>query len=312
MSWAVEDWVWRRCTVDDRLHREVLLAVAWHADAAGLTSQGPSFDTLEEMVRQDRKRVMAVVDALEEATELLVWRAAADHRGRRPPNRYAVVMGRDPHAVRRLVEAPRHRTLASLDAGTDQHPGTDQEAATARQSRRAAPSVPSRSTFGGASVALRSSGERAGGLGLGTGLGPGRASAARSSPARAHDPDPRLEPLRRELDFPKVSWQMTQEQTESMVALLAVHGTTPLVAAALARIDASGLPTFARAWLGEWRELPVPGAAVLTRDVPAPRQDAGWCGSCESAGFRFVVDEDKNPLYPCPRCHPTSTTEAPF
>jgi hypothetical protein len=322
MSWAVEDWVWRSCTVEDHLHRYVLLAIAWHTDADGLTSRGPSFDRLAEMVREDRKRVMAVVDALEDAHELLVWRAPDDHRGRRPANRYAVVMGRAPHDVRQLAEAPRPRAYAPPLAGTDQPSGTDQPGAataqpTASRHRpgRTPSSVRPRSGFGPPSVHSRSSAERAGGLGLGP--GPGRASASRSSPARAAPPpDPRLEPLRCELDGIDVSWQMTDEQATAMAALIEVHGPRPLAQVALDLVTARGKPTFARAWLGAWRELPVPGAVadrgVRTSDVPAPRPEAAWCGQCDDRGYRWEVDEAGLPLRPCPRCHQTSTAPAPF
>lgn len=41
--------------------------------------------------------------------------------------------------------------------------------------------------------------------------------------------------------------------------------------------------------------------------APAP-----WCGRCDSAGYRFVVDElGLNPRR-CPACHPASTMPAPF
>lgn len=44
-------------------------------------------------------------------------------------------------------------------------------------------------------------------------------------------------------------------------------------------------------------------------DAAAP---APWCGRCDSAGYRFVVDElGLNPRR-CPACHPSSTMPAPF
>jgi hypothetical protein len=311
MSWAVEDWVWRSCTVQDDLQRTVLLAIAWHAGDDGTTSSGPSLDRLAEMVRRDRKTVMAAVAALEAAEELVVWRTVVTARTRRPSNRYAVAMGRRPDDVRLHVEERRHRARVLVAAGTDQH------AAPVRP-HRTAPSVrpaPPRSSHGPATVQPRSVGERAGGLGLGP--GPGRASASRSSPARAAPPpDPRLEPLRRELDGVDVSWQMTDEQSTAMVALLEVHGPRTLAQVALDLVTARGKPTFARAWLGTWREMPMPAAVAdrggRTSDVPAPRPEAAWCGQCDDRGYRWEVDEAGLPLRPCPRCHQTSTAPAPF
>jgi hypothetical protein len=308
MSWVVEDWVWRNCTVEDDLQRTVLLAIAWHAGDDGTTSGGPSLDTLAEMVRRDRKTVMAAITALEVADELVVWRTVVTARTRRPSNRYAVAMGRRPDDVRLHVEERRHRARALAAADTDQHP-----AAPARH--RTAPTVhtaPPRSSHGPATVQPRSVVERADGLGPGTGTG--RASASRSSPARAAPPpDPRLEALRRELDGIDVSWQMTPEQAQAAAALVDVHGPRRLAEVALELVTARGRPTFARAWLGAWRQLSTGGAQAAAHavqvQVPPP---ARWCGSCDSDGFRFEVDDDGRPIQPCPRCHPTSRQPAPF
>lgn len=299
MSWTVESWVWKRCHVIDHLQRNVLLAIAWHAVDDGTTSNGPSFDVLAEMVRHDRKRVMAAVGALEAAAELLVWRSPLVRKGPRSPNCYAVVMGRDPAALRREVEEARHRPrFMPPVAGTDQHVVTE------RRPHPAAPPARPRSTLGPSSVRSRSSSERAGGLGLG--LSPGRASASRSSPARARPPDSRLDPLRAELDGIVVSWDMTDEQAQAMAALLEVHGARRLATVALEQVTARGRPTFARAWLGEWRKLPVPGEPLRTEHVPPPRQATTWCRSCDDKDYRWVVDESGAPLYPCPRCHPSA------
>lgn len=46
-----------------------------------------------------------------------------------------------------------------------------------------------------------------------------------------------------------------------------------------------------------------------TRGAAAP---APWCGRCDSAGYRFVVDDDGRNPRRCPACHPASTMPAPF
>jgi hypothetical protein len=74
--------------------------------------------------------------------------------------------------------------------------------------------------------------------------------------------DPRLEPLRRELAGLGVSWQMTYEQAAATAALLHVHGPQALAKVALDLVTTRGKPTFARAWLGPWHAMPMPGAAI--------------------------------------------------
>jgi hypothetical protein len=308
MSWAVEDWVWRRCTVEDDLQRNVLLAIAWHCPRDDGLDSRASLVTLAEMVHRDHKAVTNAIRALEAAGELIVWRTAVTIRGRRPGNRYAVVMDRPVDDVLALAQT-RHRPPAEDSSpGTDQAPGTDQDAATARPGktfrRRSADAPP---TLRG-----RSRSERAEGVDLDPDPDLRRASAARSSPARARPPDSRLDPLRAELAGLDVSWQMTDEQVAAMAALVEVHGPRRLAAVALDLVTDRGRPTFARAWLGTWRALPPPGGPARTSDVPQPRAESAWCRSCESDTYRWVVDDDGLPLRPCPSCHPTSRQEAPF
>jgi hypothetical protein len=110
---------------------------------------------------------------------------------------------------------------------------------------------------------------------------------------------------------------MTDEQATSVAALLEVHGPRRLAQVALDLVTARGKPTFARAWLGAWRELPMPGGAVgeggaRASDVPAARGEVSWCGQCDRAGYRWEVDDAGMPVRPCPRCHPMSLAPAPF
>jgi hypothetical protein len=91
---------------------------------------------------------------------------------------------------------------------------------------------------------------------------PRRASTPQLVAAPDHLPDPRLEPLRRELAGLDVSWQMTDEQRAAMLALLKVHGPQLLAEVALDLVATLGKPSFARAWLGHWGSLPLPGGAV--------------------------------------------------
>lgn len=35
-----------------------------------------------------------------------------------------------------------------------------------------------------------------------------------------------------------------------------------------------------------------------------------WCGDCDSAGFRWVVDDDGQPVRKCPNCHPETVRSA--
>jgi hypothetical protein len=314
MSMAVEEWVWTSCPVvrGREFDRYVLLAIAWHCPRGDGVGACPEERTLAAMLRVDRKTVRAAIERLEERQELLVWRAPDTVRGRRPPNRYAVVMGRPLDDVRALEEL-RHRPHTSAPAAGSPHPspaGTD-------RSRRTHTSVRPRSTPGPAPVQPRSSSERRKGPEAEAQAEVRRASAARSSPARAAPPpdDPRLDPLRRELSGINVSWHMSSEQTEIVAALLAVHGARTLANAALEQVDVWGPPTFARAWLKPWRKLPMPGGDLRPRDsIPAAKVAAQkrWCGQCAGDDYRWEVDEDELPLRPCPRCHQTSTAPAPF
>jgi hypothetical protein len=110
-----------------------------------------------------------------------------------------------------------------------------------------------------------------------------------------------------------VSWHMTPEQVEKCVALLAAHGPRRLAEVALEMVTARGAPTFARAWIEEWRRRldgwrPEDLGGV---DVPAPRE-APWCRQCDAATYRWEIEDDGRPIRPCPRCHPMSTQPAPF
>lgn len=300
---AVVDWIYKHgkaAGLRSARQHSVLVAIARHCTDADGTGAHPSYTRLADMVGAHSSTVSDAVDALEELGFLVVERPLVTGRGRY--NRYVVTMGRDIEACRRLL-AGRHRAAAATEQH-DHHPPEQKKG----RPRRSFPSP-------------GSSGETRENVGRTSGPGPdgsrsrrteGRASAARSSPARAPALDSRLDPLRAELDGVDVSWQMTDEQAAAVVALLEVHGPRPLAAVALDLMTDRGRPTFARAWLGEWRKLPVPGGSVRASDVPSPRVDAGWCGSCDSATFRFVVDDDGLPQHPCPRCHPTARQAAPF
>lgn len=295
MSHVVEEWVWHECQVEDSRPRFVLLAIARHCANDDGTGAYPSLNRIAHMVRANRKTVMSAIERLEAAGELLVWRP--DVPGKARHNHYAVVMGRDPDDVRRLVEE-RHR------------PRLKRSSPAPAQAPSSGPAMDQQRSSNGPAM-VRSHARRR------TGREQEqeqerRASAARGSPARATPPpDSRLDPLRAELDGIDVSWQMTDEQAAAVAALLEVHGPRPLAAAALGLMTERGRPTFARAWLGAWRQLPLPGGTVRTSDVPSPRADTSWCGSCDSPTFRFVVDDEGRPLHPC-HCHPTSRLPAPF
>jgi hypothetical protein len=301
MSRVVEDWVWHECPIEDSRPRFVLLAIARHCANDDGTGAYPSINRLARMVRADRKTVMRSIEQLEEVGQLLVRRPAV--AGKNRPNRYTVVMGRNLDDVRRLEEE-RHRPAPSKLA----RPATERSPASATERLVPGPDpVPTRSRPGPDPV-RRHAHRRTGSEGEGEGE---RASAARSSPARAPGLDSRLDPLRAELDGIDVSWHMTDEQATAVAALLEVHGPRSLAAVALDLMTERGRPTYARAWLGEWRHLPLPGGTVRASDVPSPRVDSTWCGSCDSPSFRFVVDDDGRPLHPC-ACHPTSRQPAPF
>jgi hypothetical protein len=295
VSHLVEEWVWHECQVQHGRLRLVLLSVARHCAYDDGTGSYPSESRLARMARVNVKTLRSDIRRLEEVGELLVWRPAVAARGR--SNQYAVVMGRDPAAVRRLVEEPRPVAAPSPSPATAQprhRPGRTGPQPVQNRSRTG-PDSRSALDRNPESRTLR------------------RASASRSSPARADPiPDPRLEPLRRELADLDVSWQMTDEQAMAMAALLEVHGARALAQVALDLVTARGKPTFARAWLGTWRELRQPGSATRAAVPPPPRPEAAWCGRCDAEGYRWEVDDAGMPVRPCPRCHPTSTVPAPF
>jgi hypothetical protein len=298
VSHLVEEWVWHECQLQGRL-RLVLLAVARHCARDDGTGSYPSESRLARMARVNVKTLRSDIRRLEDAGELLVWRPAVAARGR--SNQYAVVMARDPADVRRLVEEP-HRPARAAATPATEHPRH-------RPGRTGPEPVQNRSRTGPESRSALDRNPESRTL--------RRASASRSSPARAAPPDdPRLEPLRRELAGIDVSWQMTEEQAASTAALLEVHGVRALAQVALDLVTARGRPTFARAWIGAWRELPVPGAAadrgVRTSDVPTARGEVSWCGQCDDAGYRWEVDDEGMPVRPCRRCHPMSTMPARF
>jgi hypothetical protein len=295
MSHLVEEWVWHECQLQHDRLRLVLLAVARHCARDDGTGAYPSEARLARMAHVNVKTLRSDVRRLEAAGELLVWRPAVAARGR--SNHYAVVMGRDPVDVRRLVEEP-HRPASTHTATAPEH-----VTPVRHRPRRTGPQpVHNRSSTGPDS---RSALDR-----ISEPQTSRRASAARSSPARADPSDPRLEPLRRELGGLSVSWEMSVEQAEAMAALVEVHGARRLADRALDLVTDRGRPTFARAWLGAWRQLPMPPAPA-SPGAP-PMREATWCRACDSDTFRFVVDDDGRPLHPCPRCHPTAQLVASF
>lgn len=317
MSYAVERWVWEECTVEDREQRDVLLAIAWYCTTEDGFGSRPELRQLSRMVRLDRKTVAARIAQLEDADELVVWRAPKEHKGRRPTNRYAVAMGRPVDDVRRL-EIERHRP----------QPPAPTPPGTARASTPRTPTVRSGSAHRGAPTHVRTRGSHGGATGEPRGMptltdppdtdtDTGRRRAAPASPAGARGaPDAsmmeRLAELRRlvEAGGVRVPWDFSPQQAAVIAAQVVTCGARALADEALTLTAAKGPPRSARAWLTAWEILPDPRST----NAPALLPERRPCGECDRhlGGAGLLTDESTGRTRKCLQCHPSTRIPAPF
>jgi DNA-binding transcriptional ArsR family regulator len=101
-----------------------------------------------------------------------------------------------------------------------------------------------------------------------------------------------------------IVWDLTDDEYDQLhAAILDAGDTQPFVDYALsqdASLPAPGVraSAYVRAWLG-LHHPSRPGAGSTAPSRP------DWCGTCESAGYRFTED-DQGRAVRCPRCNPPS------
>lgn len=317
MSYAVERWVWEECTVEDREQRDVLLAIAWHCTTEDGFGARPELRQLSRMVRLDRKTVAARITQLEDAGELVVWRAPKSHKGRRPTNRYAVAMGRALDDVRRL-ESERHRPPAPVPVPPGPARASTTGTSTARSAsadRGAATRVRPRGSHGGATGEPRGTPTLADPPDTDTDTR--RRRAAPASPAGARGgPDEsvveRVAELRALVEAAgvRVPWDFSPQQAAIIAAQVVTCGARALADEALTLYAAKGPPRSARAWLTAWEILPDPRSTSAPPMLPERRP----CGECDRhlGGAGLLTDESTGRTHKCPQCHPSARMPAPF
>jgi hypothetical protein len=293
MSQEALTWVLARNHMTTGHARLLLIAFAHEADAVtGYCF--PNHETLHQLSTVSVSSIHDLRERLVSDGQLLAL--PPSRRGRGHHYRYVVVMGRDPYALADLWGWPRPalspEALATerrrLWLPVDKSPPTRPEnprrtgVSDTRKRDRKTTGIP---PPGGPSPAP--SQRRA---------APSSRSALPTLPRAGlhHGPDidARLRALQRELGDLEVSWHMTTEQARAVAALVDVHGTRPLAELALRNVTERGLPTFARAWLGSWRDMPIAGG----------RPKPPWCGRCDRD--TRLADRDSHRPRRCEACHP--------